>query len=93
MNNYLKMNKVFNFICLIIICASFITCQISANLWTHEMLGSPKNLKFVNANEFLLASERAVISKINLNAEVQWKKNMIYKSEYDIDSAGLCNNI
>jgi hypothetical protein len=57
------------------------------------MIGRPYGFKYINDNEFLLSTNRGVISKINNSGEVQWKRNMIYKSEIDLDNSGQCKFI
>ncbi len=88
------MGRVIQF-CLLLLCAfscmiTISSLQTHSNLWAKEMLGTPNKVNFVNKNEFLLASNRGLISKIDKNGNIQWKKNLIYESEFELDSFGLC---
>lgn len=64
---------------------------IVSNLWSLQYVGEPNSLKFINSKEFLISSNRGIIQKLNLNGEIEWKKNLIYKTDLELDTLLDCN--
>lgn len=68
--------------------------SISNMLWKKEFLGEVSSVSFMSEAELIISSKRGIISKINYsNSEVEWRKNMIYNTEYAIETLGECNII
>ncbi len=76
---------------LLILCSLINTSQIVNKLWNWDSLGKIHSMKFISERDILLSSSRGVFSKINVNGDVAWKKNLIYQNELEVDSIGQCN--
>lgn len=81
------------FLLVITLCSFSFSSQISTNLWTWENLGRPQDIKFLNENEFLLSTTRGTIAKAKMSGEIEWKKNMVYQTQFEIANTEECNNL
>jgi hypothetical protein len=69
---------------------TLINCQISNILWRQETLSNISQVNYLTTDEFLVYSERGIISRINSTGESIWKKNLIYPKKCKMVSEDQC---
>jgi hypothetical protein len=85
---YLRSFKIL--LLLVTLSAMVSSSQIVNKLWKLDSIGKINDLKFINDRDILLSSSRGVFSKLNVNGDILWKKNLIYENELELDSIGEC---
>jgi hypothetical protein len=85
---YLRSFKIL--LLLVTLSAMVSSSQIVNKLWKLDSIGKINDLKFINDRDILLSNSRGVFSKINVNGDILWKKNLIYDNELELDSIGEC---
>jgi hypothetical protein len=74
-----------------ILLLTLINCEISNILWRQEAISNVSQVNYLSLDEFLVYSERGIISRMNSNGDAVWKKNLIYPKKCEIISEDQCN--
>ncbi len=69
---------------------TIINCEISNILWRQETISNISQVNYFTEDEFLVYSDRGIISRINSNGDSIWKKNLIYPKKCKILSEEQC---
>lgn len=67
-----------------------IGCEISTNLWKEEMITNISQVNYINEDDFIVYSDRGIVSRLNNRGETLWKKNLIYPKKCKIITDSQC---